>query len=139
MKIARLSNVVGLRDDANTFLYQLLEEGCQTGRVVFRSTLESKKDYLHINDAVALLARLSVSSSTGIYNVAGGEGVRNSDVAKILAEEMGFEVSVAEDALGSDFDSVDISKAKFEFGFAPERFGDYFPKFLGGYRKNKGI
>jgi nucleoside-diphosphate-sugar epimerase len=139
MKVARLSNVVGQRDDTNTFLYQLLEQGRETGKVVFRTSLESKKDYVDVDDAVALLARLSVSTSTGIYNVAGGEGTRNREIAETLVEEMGFKVSVAPGAVTSEFNSVDISKAKSEFGFSPRRFGDYFPAFLRGYRKKKGL
>jgi nucleoside-diphosphate-sugar epimerase len=139
MKVARLSNVVGQRKDANIFLDQLLEEGLETGKVVLRSSLESMKDYVYIDDAVALLADLSLSTRTGIYNVAGGEGIRNREIAETLREEMGFEVSVAPDAVSLEFNPVDISKAKSQFGFSPRRFGDYFPTFLGDYRKRKGL
>ena len=139
MKVARLSNVVGLREDPDTFVDQLLEEGRRTGKVVFRSRLECKKDYVFIDDAVDLLARIAVSSESGIYNVAGGEGIENAEIASALAADMGFEVSVAPDALAWGFAPIDISKVKARFGFSPRGFRDYFPAFLRSYRKKKGI
>ena len=139
MKVARLSNIVGLRPDPDIFIDQLLEEGCRTGRVVFRTALESRKDYLYIDDTVDLLTRITLSPETGIYNVASGEGVENGEIARVLATEMGFEVTVAADAPTWDFIAVDVSKVKACFAFSPRRFADYFPIFLQSYREKKGV
>lgn len=138
MKVARLSNIVGLRKDPDIFIDQLLDEGCRTGRVVFRTALASRKDYLHIDDAVDVLTRMALSADSGIYNVASGEGVENAQIARALAEQMGFEVSVVPHAPTWDFTGIDISKARTRFGFSPRRFADYFPVFLQDYRSNLG-
>lgn len=139
MKVARLSNIVGLRPDPDIFIDQLLEEGCRTGRVVFRTALESRKDYLFIDDTLDLLTRIALSPETGIFNVASGEGVENGKIARALAAEMGFEVSVAADAPAWDFTAVDVSRVRARFGFSPRRFSEYFPIFLRSYRREKGL
>jgi nucleoside-diphosphate-sugar epimerase len=138
MKVARLSNIVGLRPDPDIFIDQLLEEGDRTGRVVLRTALESKKDYLFIDDAIDLICRIALSDDAGIYNVASGEGVTNGEIARALEQQMGFEVSVALGAPVWDFTSIDVSKAKSRFGFSARAFSDYFPVFLRDYRRKKG-
>lgn len=138
MKIARLSNIVGLRRDPDIFIDQLLEEGRRSGRVVFRTALESRKDYLYIEDAVDMLTRIARSPDHGIYNVASGEGVENAQIARFLTVDMGFEVTVAPEAPSWDFTAVDVSKVKTRFGFSPKLFGEYFPAYLRDYRSNVG-
>lgn len=138
MKVARLSNIVGLRRDPDMFIDQLLDEGCRTGKVVLRTAPESRKDYLYIDDAVGLLERIALSGEAGIYNVASGEAVTNGEIIRALAEHMDFEVSVAPGAPVWNFTAIDISKARNRFGFAPARFSEYFPVFLGDYRRNNG-
>lgn len=135
MNVARLSNIVGIRPDPDIFIDQLLEEGRKTGKVLLRTALDSRKDYLYISDAVHLIARLALSDETGIYNVASGEGVSNGEVVQALTAELGYEVSVAEGAPVWDFTAIDVSKAKARFGFAPLRFSNYFPAFLSDYRR----
>ena len=139
MKVARLSNVVGLRPDPDIFIDQLLKEGCRTGKVIFRTSLASRKDYLFIDDAVELLTRIALSPETGIYNVASGEATENGEIADALAKEMGFEIAVAPNASTWGFTAIDITKAQTRFQFSPRRFSDYFPAFLQSYRLQKGL
>jgi nucleoside-diphosphate-sugar epimerase len=139
MKVARLSNVVGLRPDPDIFIDQLLEEGCRTGKVVFRTSLASRKDYIFIDDAVELLTRIALFPESGIYNVASGEGTENGEIARVLVKKMGFEIAVMPDAPAWDFTAIDIAKVKKHFQFSPRSFSDYFPAFLQSYRQKKGL
>lgn len=136
LKVARLSNIVGLRPDPDMFIDQLLDEGRRTGKVAFRTSLESRKDYLHVEDAVDLIARIALSGNVGIYNVASGEGVTNGEIAQALAAEMGYEVSVIAGAPTWDFTAIDVERAKADFGFSPQAFSDYFPAYLRDYRRH---
>lgn len=138
-RVARLSNIVGLRPDPDIFIDQLLEEGRRTGQVQLRTALASTKDYLWIDDAVALLARMAVSDATGIFNVASGEGVANAQIAQALQRDMGYAVSVVADAPTWDFTAIDMRNTQRAFAFTPRRFSDYFPEFLQHYRLQKGI
>jgi len=139
MKVARLANIVGLRPDPDIFIDQLLEEGMRTGAVHLRTALQSKKDYLYIDDAVDLLVRMALSDATGIFNVASGEGVSNAQVLAALEQEMGFTTSVAEGAPVWEFRAIDMAKTTQTFGFAPHKFDNYFPQFLRNYRQKKGL
>jgi nucleoside-diphosphate-sugar epimerase len=136
LKVARLSNIIGPRADPDMFIDQLLDEGRRTGGVVFRTSLDSRKDYLHIDDAAALIARIALSGNVGIYNVASGEGVANGEIARALTAEMGFDVSVVPGAPTWDFTAIDVSQAKARFGFSPQAFSDYFPAYLRDYRRH---
>lgn len=138
-RVARLSNIVGLRPDPDIFIDQLLEEGCRTGRVLLRTALSSCKDYLWIDDAVALLARMAQSGLGGIFNVASGEAVSNARIADALARDMGFEVSVAPGAAAWDFMPIDMARTRQAFAFAPRSFDNYFPDYLRQYRQQKGL
>lgn len=138
-RVARLSNIVGLRPDPDIFIDQLLEEGRKTGRILLRTALSSRKDYLYIDDAVPALALIAASKAQGIINVASGEGVDNQQIVRYLESEMGFIVDVAANAPAWDFTAIDISRLKAEFAIQPRLFSDYFPEFLKLYRRNKGF
>jgi nucleoside-diphosphate-sugar epimerase len=139
VKVARLSNIVGLRPDPDIFIDQLLEEGRETGRVLLRTSLQSRKDYLYIDDATTLIIDIALSTATGVFNVASGEGVSNGEIATLLKREMGFTVDMQPGAPTWEFTSIDISKSRAAFEFSPRQFADYFPEFLSAYRLKHGI
>lgn len=137
MKIARLSNIVGLRPDPDIFIDQLLEEGMRTGRVELRTSLSSRKDYLYIDDAVALIAAIATAPDSGIFNVASGEGTQNQAVVEALRLHMGFEVQVSPGAPVWDFKAIDVSKAAARFGLVAQPFDRFFTEFLSQYRQKR--
>lgn len=139
VKVARLSNVVGVRDDTDLFIDQVLDEGLRSGKVLLQTSMESRKDYIFVDDAADLIARIALCPDGGVYNVASGEGVRNAEIAHMMRREMGIEVLASSDAPLWSFTAIDISKVKARFGFSPRRFPDYFPGYLQSYRKKKGI
>lgn len=138
-RVVRLSNIVGIRSDPDIFIDQLLEEGRRTGHVNLRTTLESCKDYLYIDDAVRSLVDIASSSVQGIINVASGQAVSNGQIMKDLHEHMGFSYEVAPDAATWEFSPIDTTRLRTEFDFTPRPFADYFPEFLLQYQKIKGI
>lgn len=138
-RVARLSNIVGLRDAPDSFIDQLLEEGARDGRITLHTTLSSRKDYLYIDDAVAQILALAQSDATGIFNVAHGQGVDNRAIAECLEAALGYRVTEAADAQPWAFADIDTQRMRTRFGLAPRAFADYFPHFLAQYRQRKGI
>jgi len=138
-RVVRLSNIVGLRNDPDIFIDQLLDEGMRTGHVHLRTALNSAKDYLWVEDAVALLARIAQSGCSGIFNVASGEAVQNAQIVAALQREMGFSVSVSDAAPIWEFSEIDMRRTLANFPFEPRRFDSYFPDFLRLYRRQKGF
>lgn len=137
MKIARLSNIVGVCNEPTNFLTQLLEEGYRNGSILLRTALSSKKDYLSMDDAVELLTKIAFSTSSGIFNVASGENTENGEIARCIERECGFRIEVMPAAPVWEFSRIDLTKIKAEFGFNPTAFSVYFPKFLNAYQKKR--
>lgn len=139
-KVARLSNIVGLRDTPDSFIDQLLEEGARGDGITLRTSLSSRKDYLYVDDAVSQILAIALSpGASGIYNVAHGDGVENREVAHWLYETLGYRCTVAPDAPDWTFADVDVRRIRALGGLAPRAFSDYFPNFLAQYRLHKGI
>lgn len=138
-RVARLSNIVGLRDTPDSFIDQLLEEGACTGAVTLRTAMSSRKDYLHIDDAVAQILAIALSDATGIFNVAHGSSVDNHAIAQCLTATLGYRVTQAPDAQPWAFADIDTQRMRTRFGLAPRAFSDYFPQFLAQFRLRKGI
>ncbi|MDF3857216.1 MULTISPECIES: NAD-dependent epimerase/dehydratase family protein [Achromobacter] len=139
-KVARLSNIVGLRDTADSFIDQLLQEGAREGRITLHTALSSRKDYLYIDDAVTqILAIARSANATGIFNVAHGTGVENLEITEWLRNALGYATSVAEEAPEWAFADVDVSRIR-ALGIPPPRaFSEFFPHFLEQYRLHRGI
>lgn len=138
MKVARLSNVVGLRRDADTFIDQLLQEAAGTGRAVMRSAPDGCKDYIALDDAAALLTRIATSPATGIFNVASGEQVSGGTVARLMQQVRGITVDVAPNAPLWDFPPINTQRVRHQFGFRPQPFAQHFTEFLQAHGHMKG-
>lgn len=138
-RVARLSNIVGLRDTPDSFIDQLLEEGAREGAITLRTALSSRKDYLYIDDAVSQILAISRSDATGIFNVANGSGVENREIAACIQDKLGYRATVAPDAPEWAFADIDVTRTQGLCGMAPRAFSDYFPNFLEQYRLHKGI
>jgi len=73
---------------------QLMAEAA-TGTVQLRSSPESAKDYLLIDDAVRALVAVAFSDTTGIYNVASGRNTTTAEILEALATRFSFTTTVA--------------------------------------------
>ena len=107
------------------------------GKASLQTSLESCKDYIALDDAVALLIRLSESSEAGIFNVASGEATSNAQVVDMIQSQLGYVFEVAPDATRWAFDPIDISRVREAFGFRPQAFADYFSQVLQDYQAQR--
>ncbi len=139
MKVVRLSNVIGLRRDPDTFIDQLLAEAAQTGRALMRTAAAARKDYVALSDVVALLPRIATSPATGIFNLASGEPVAGSTVARLMHDVLGIEVTTLADAPLWDFEPIDTGRVRREFGFQPRPFESHFTEFLQTHRTRAAL
>lgn len=137
MKVIRLSNIVGKRQDADTFLDQLLSEGVKNEEIIFQTSLDSKKDYLCIDDAVGAIIDIALSGENGIFNLASGKGVTNLEIANIIKQISNINVIVEKNAPIWSFAPINILKIKNKFDFNPIDFEKYFPDFIESYLRKK--
>ena len=132
MKVARLANIVGAQpapgpdSGAGNFIDALIDEGRRTGHVRLLTSLASAKDYLGIDDAVDLLARIALSAHTGIFNVASGCNMSNAEIKRLIEGQTGWPVSVAPDAPSWRFEPIDVNRVTQLFAPAPRLLASSF-------------
>lgn len=119
VRVARLANVYGASDHSELFLTDVMREAASTGKVLLRSAPQSAKDYIHVDDAVALLAAISEGGTHGFYNVASGINATNGELAEIL-RGLGVDVRFLPDAPDISFPLIDTSRARSEFSIVPK-------------------
>lgn len=132
-RVARISNVYGV-NQRESFLGTIIQEALREGTITLRSSLESERDYISIDDLVPLLVRIATSGRQQIYNVGGGENITNREVTAAISALTGCSVSVVPGAPPTGFARIDCSRIREEFGFAPARLLDDLPRLVEGGR-----
>jgi nucleoside-diphosphate-sugar epimerase len=127
VRVARLSNVVGPDFDSENFLTSILRDCVQTGRVTLRSSLDSAKDYVSVDDVASVLLRLGQEGRSPIYNVASGCQTTNGEIVEALLQLTNATFCVAPGSPTFRFPAIDISRLKTELGFAPQRMDAILP------------
>lgn len=117
VRVARLSNVVGADPDSENFLSALIREALG-GRVELRSDPDSSKDYILLDDVVALLPAIAAGGKHWLYNVASGRSLRHAELVARLAALTGCEVAVRPAAPRVDFPVIDTARIRDEFYFS---------------------
>jgi nucleoside-diphosphate-sugar epimerase len=117
VKVARLSNVVGSDPDSDNFLSALIREAL-AGRIELQSDPDSSKDYILLDDVVALLPAIAVGGKHWLYNVASGSNLRHAELVARLAALTGCAVGVRPAAPRVDFPVIDTARIRDEFRFS---------------------
>lgn len=118
VRVVRLSNVVGEGMDpaSGNFIATLLQDA-RSGRVVLRSSLESAKDYIHIEDVLELLPRIATGGRFSTYNIASGYQTTHAQWLTWLEEKVGCSCVVQPEAPLLTFPAIDVSRVCSEFEF----------------------
>lgn len=119
IKIARISNVYGNDFTSTNFITSIITDALTKGRITLRTTPDSAKDYIGINDLVRILFKISLEGKESVYNVATGLNIRNDEILKIIQNETSCELEYAPTAEKIIFPVIQIDKIKKEFGFSP--------------------
>lgn len=114
IRVVRLSNVVGFEPASDNFLAALIREAV-SGRIQLRSALASAKDYIALDDVLALLPRIAVDGKELIYNVAHGRNIANQVVTDHLQGLTGCVVEVVGDVPPIVFPTIDVMRVHREF------------------------
>ena len=129
-RVARLSNVYG-PGQRGTFISMILEEATRYGTITLRSSLQSARDYVSVEDVARMLVQIALHGRQRIYNVASGISVTNADLTDALARLTGCTVSVAPGAPAALFPAIDARRVRTEFGITPALLMDDLPSLLG--------
>lgn len=133
VRVARLSNVYGPDWTSDNFLSSVIRSAVDHGSVVFRSAPDSTKDFIAVEDAVRVLAGISIRGRERLYNVASGQPVTNAQLAGTL-KGWGSAVAFEEGAPRVAFPIIDTTRVREEFAFTPRSVLDDLPGLLAQYR-----
>ena len=119
VRAVRVSNVLGQDFGSGNFIFSLIDDALKTGRMVLQTALESEKNYVHIDDVVDMIYRISQEGTQPVYNLAGGQNLTNAAVIEEIRAVIPANVEVMGSARTIRFAPIDISLAVREFGFSP--------------------
>lgn len=118
-RVARLSNVYGGDFSSDNFLSEVLREAITGGKVTLRTSPDSAKDYVSIDDVVEALIRIATGGRRRIYNVAGGVNVSNGELLASISALTNCRVEFEPGAPRVAFPRVSIERMREDFGFEP--------------------
>lgn len=119
IKIARLSNVIGMDEKSSNFFDNLINEARDIGQVNLKSNLDSTKDYIFIEDVIKLIIKIIKHGNKNCYNIASGVNISNKYIIKLLQQEFNMMFYSNEKVEPLLSKKINISRIKKEFGFMP--------------------
>lgn len=120
-RVARLSCVYNNHTDEDGFLPGLLRRIIQDRPAILEvdSSPAFARDYIHLNDVLDALILIATQGKEGIYNVAGGENVRNEDLFATLSQASGCRIIPLRHDEQPAPAKVSIHKMQAEFTWQP--------------------
>lgn len=137
VRVARLSNVYGDDADSPNFLPSLIRDAVDRGRVLLKTSYDSAKDYVGVEDVADVLPRLAAKGRRRLYNVAGGRRTSNRSLAEALRRVTGCRVMVERGAPTVRYPPIRIDRIRSEFNFEPGNVLDDIEGLIAGYRRGR--
>jgi dTDP-glucose 4,6-dehydratase len=140
--VVRLSNNYGPYQYPEKFLPLLITNALQGEALPIYGDGQNVREWLHVEDACRALARLLQDGKPGeAYNVGGGKGYPNLEVARMVLQVMGRPESLitfVADRPGHDFRyALDCAKIQRELGWTPTiAFADGLHSVIAWYREH---
>lgn len=119
VRVVRLSNVYGPELGSTTFLDSIIRDAVIGGHVVLTGHPDSAKDYVHVDDVVSVLPRISLTGHHRVYNLASGVNVSNQAILDRLCAITGCRVETAGTGPPLAYPPIDITRIRNEFGADP--------------------
>ena len=133
-RVVRLSNVYGHDRDSDNFLPSIIREALVRKHISLRTSLDSSKDYIHIEDVVTALYRIATHGQHRIYNVASGHNDTNKAILEAISRHTGCTYAVSDDAATVKFPAISIERLQQEFAFTPRNLLDNIGELITHYR-----
>lgn len=132
VKIARLSNVIGQDANSENFVFALIREAL-AGRIELMSDPGSAKDYILLDDVLAVLPLIAATGTARIYNVASGVNLRHQQIIERLVAITGCDLNIQADAPLLSFPPIDVTRIQSEFDFYPASVLDEIPSLVADF------
>ena len=136
IRIVRPSLVIGTNTPKNLFLPSIILDAISKGKITLRSSLESQRDYLRIQDFVKLIPEISLRGKEKIYNVAHGKNIKTKNIVDKIIKLTNCSVDVAPNSPINSSINVNIDRIKNEFNFKSESILSELENLITYYQKD---
>lgn len=119
VRIVRMSNVIGRDFGSRNFVFDLMRTAWTERFITLRSTVDSSKDYIMVEDVARMLPLIAIQGRHSCYNLASGLNLRNADILTSIIQVTGASVTIAEGARTEISPLIDTGRLRSEFGFVP--------------------
>ncbi|MBV8424463.1 MAG: SDR family oxidoreductase [Candidatus Eremiobacteraeota bacterium] len=128
MRVLRLSNVYGPSFRSGLMLSDFLRQAATTGRIVVRSSRDSEKDHVSIDDVVDVGLRIAFTGRERLYNIAAGRNTKQGLLLDAIAAASKCTIEIMPDAPAVVFAPIDVARVRKEFGFETRDVLDDLPR-----------
>jgi nucleoside-diphosphate-sugar epimerase len=133
-RVVRASNVYGASLRSQLFLSDIVRQAVRTGCIDLRSSLDSSKDYISVDDLAALVLRIAAGSRERVYNIAAGCNTTHAALIEAIVGSSRVQVRVPDDAPTVNVPEIDVSRVMEEFSFVPRDVVDDIPDLIRAFR-----
>ena len=135
VRVARLANVYGPDYLSENFLSTLIRDAVTQRRIVLRSSPESAKDYVNVDDVADVLIKIATLGREKLYNVASGRSVATAEITAKLQQLTGCTVESLPGVPKHTFPRISIDRIEREFNFKPRHVLDDLEPLVERYKK----
>ena len=136
--VLRLAHVYGVDLESSGFLPSVLRDAIEHGSVTLRTSLESTRNSVSLDDVVDSVLALSRRGARGIFNIAGPGAVSHRELTEELVALTGCEVHVEDGAPTERAPDISLDRVMHEIGYRPQSVLEALPQLVEGYRKALG-
>jgi nucleoside-diphosphate-sugar epimerase len=122
--VVRPSNVYGTAIHSQLFLPSITRDAVNKKNVDMYVTPSYAKDYVSVKDVAEVIYLISKGAKKKIYNIASGINTRADEIAKLLEQYSGCEISWHQGVMDDFFPVTDISRIEDEFNFKPRNLSE---------------
>lgn len=137
VRVVRVSNVCGPDFESNNFIYSIIKDAVNDGKIVLQTSLDSEKDYITVNDVANLLIHIAHNGKQRMYNVASGVNTTNKQWVERISHYTGCKVEIASNAKTIKFPTMNIHRLQSEFNFKPQNCLDMLEDLIRQYVNGK--
>ena len=139
IKIIRLANVFGdYFSDQIYLLPSLLRQSITKKKIDITINKSSRKNYIHINEAIDVILKIINRSKYQIYNVASDKQISLGQISKIIQKLTNCKITYKNSNIVFNEPKINIQRIKKEFDFKPKvKFENEMHKIIKNYKRPK--
>lgn len=119
VRVVRLSSVLGFAPNGVSLIPALITSALRRGQIQPTISPNSARDYIAIEDIVAVLPRIALEGKQRCYNIASGMNISLAEIVRIIGSQIPSTCHWQPDAPTVIFPVIDTGRIRAEFSFAP--------------------